>query len=93
LTENRLVVHHVGGRGGERSFPVLPAFEKDIINILYDADSGCLPEAMEYWKSQPSETIVLPYCVSAGDGVCTFYLNYDPPSSSIYQLNPKYAQF
>lgn len=93
MTENRLVVHHVGGRGGERSFPLLPAFEKDIINVLYDADSSCLPEAAEYWKSRPSETIVLPYCVSAGDGVCTFHLNYDPPSSSIYQLNPKYAQF
>jgi len=89
---NRLVAHHVGGRHGERSFPVLPAFESDIINVMYEADESCLPQIMERWKTQPSRTVVLPYCLSARDGVCKFHLNYDPYTSSIYPLNPRYAQ-
>lgn len=93
MLENRLVVHHVGGRAGSRSFPVLPAFERDIINVMYDADESCLAQVHEYWKTQPSQTVVLPYCLSARDGVCKFHINYDPYTSSIYPLNPRYAQF
>ena len=93
LIENRLVIHHVGGRGGIRGFPVLPAFERDFINVMYDADENCVPEMLEYSKSQPSKTMVLPYCISAGDGDCIFHLNYDPFTSSIYPFNPRYAQF
>ena len=93
MSDNRLVVHHVGGRAGSRSFPVLPAFERDIINVMYDADERCLAQVMEIWKTQPSKTIVLPYCLSARDGVSKFHINYDPYTSSIYPLNPRYAQF
>jgi FkbM family methyltransferase len=93
LLENRLVVHHVGGRAGSRSFPVLPAFERDIINVMYDADESCLSQIVESWKTQPSKTVVLPHCLSARDGVCKFHVNYDPYTSSLYLLNPRYAQF
>jgi len=93
LPENRLVVHHVGGRAGIRGFPILPAFERDYINVMYDADQSCVPEMQEYSESQPSKTVVLPYCISAADGECTFHLNYDPFCSSIYPLNPRYARF
>lgn len=91
--DNRLVVHHVGGRAGIRSFPVPPAFEEDYINVLYDADESCLKEMVEISDSQPSETIVLPYCISGREGTSKFHLNYDPFTSSIYPLNPRYAQF
>ncbi|GEM_PF-3313267 len=91
--ENRLIVHHVGGRAGIAGFPVLPAFERDFINVMYDADENCLPDMQEYAKSQLSKTIVLPYCVSAGEGDCTFHVNYDPFTSSILPLNSRYAQF
>ena len=93
MSESHLVVHHVGGRSGSRSFPVMPAFERDIINVMYDADESCLAQVMDNWKAQPSKTIVLPYCLSGNDGVCKFHINYDPYSSSIYPLNPRYAGF
>lgn len=60
---------------------------------MYDADESCVPDMLEYSKSQPSKTVVLPYCISAGDGGCTFNVNYDPFTSSIYPFNPRYAQF
>ena len=42
FANKRLSVHHVGGRRGSRAFPVLARFEKDVINVLYDADTDCL---------------------------------------------------
>ena len=91
--ENHLVIHHIGGRSGSRSFPVLSAFEKDIINVMYDADESCLEQVTDSWREQESKTIVLPYCLSRQVDVCKFHINYDPYSSSIYQLNPRYSEF
>lgn len=91
--ETRLVVHHVGGRAGIRSFPVIPAFDEDYINVMYDADTNCLEDMVEYSKAQPSQTMVLPYCISGHEGSSKFHLNYDPFTSSIYPLNPRYAEF
>ena len=93
MIENLLVVHHIGGRNGSRSFPLLPAFEKDIINVIYDADESCLTEIQERWEIEQSKTIVLPYCLSSHDGVCSFHINSDPYTSSIYPLNPRYSEF
>ena len=91
--ENRLVVHHVGGRAGIRSFPVLPAFDEDYINVMYDADESCLEDMVEYSKAQPSKTMVLPYCIAGDEGTSKFHLNYDPFTSSVYPLNPRYSLF
>ena len=43
--EKKLSVHHIGGRAGSRAFPILKHFEKDIINVLYDADADCMEQA------------------------------------------------
>lgn len=93
MSSKRLVVHHVGGRNGNRDFPLLSAFESAVTNVIYDADESCLTQITEVWRVHPSKTIVLPYCLAAKDGVCKFYINYDPCTSSVYPLNPKYAQF
>jgi hypothetical protein len=42
--EYRISVHHIGGRGGSRSFPILESFEQDIINVIYDADKECIEQ-------------------------------------------------
>lgn len=93
MIDNRLVVHHVGGRAGSGNFPVLPSFEKDLFTVMYDADESCLPQMLAHSNQLPSQRVVLPYCISAGEGECTFHLNYDPYTSSIYPMNPRYAEF
>jgi hypothetical protein len=93
LKDNRLVVHHAGGRTGTQPFPTLPSFENDIVSVMYDADESCVPQMAENLKTLTSKTVVLPYCLSARDGDGTFHLNYDPYSSSIYPINPKYKEF
>jgi hypothetical protein len=44
MVNYKLSIHHVGGRAGSRSFPHMKQFEKDIINVLYDADEDCLEQ-------------------------------------------------
>jgi FkbM family methyltransferase len=90
---NHLIIHHVGGRSGSRAFPVLSAFEPDLINVLYDADESCLPQVAERGKTQPSQTLVLAHCLAGRNGLCQFHINYDPYTSSIFSTNPRFAHY
>jgi FkbM family methyltransferase len=91
--KKRLSIHHIGGRGGGRGFPVLPSFEPDIISVLYDADPDCLAQVRTENKYFGSELYVLPYCIGESCGDVTFHLNYDPYTSSVRELNAKYGSF
>jgi FkbM family methyltransferase len=88
-----LSVHHVGGRSGSRPYPVLDAFERDVINVLYDADPECLPQVAERNGALPSETHVFPHCFAGVEGERGFNLNYDPFTSSLLEPNPDYAGY
>ncbi len=90
----RICSHHIGGRAGSRAFPVLPEFEKDLVNLLYDADRDCIAQIENRNKNLDSELRVLPYCVGAehADEV-TFNINYDPFASSLRNMNEKYASW
>ncbi|UCD55363.1 MAG: FkbM family methyltransferase [Candidatus Omnitrophota bacterium] len=86
-------VHHIGARSGSRAFPILNRFEKDIINVLYDMDPDCLRQIRERNQNLKSELHVLPYCL--GDTCKKTYvnINYDPYTSSLYELNPNYNEY
>lgn len=86
----RISVHHIGGRSGSRAFPFLDKFEKDIVNVLYDADADCVEQIKQRNQNLGSELHVLPYCL--GDTCKTTYvnINYDPYTSSLYELSPEY---
>lgn len=88
-----LSIHHVGARWGSRFFPVLDAFESDVINVMYDADPDCLPQAERRNQHLASELHVLPYCLAGQAGEATFGVAFDPNGSSLYQPNPDYADF
>lgn len=92
-TNKRLSVHHVGGRSGSRAFPVLSRFEKDIINVLYDADTDSLAQIQERNQRFESELHVLPYCLGDSCKSTSFYINYDPYTSSLRELNPAYSSY
>lgn len=93
MVDFKLSVHHVGGRAGSRSFPHMKNFEKDIINVLYDADTDCVAQIKERYKILDSELHVLPYAL--GD-VCksgVLNINYDPYTSSLLEKNLSYDSF
>lgn len=89
----RLSIHHVGGRSGSRGFPVLDKFEKDIINVLYDADPECLAQIQERNRHLQSELHVLPYCLGEACRTTHFNINYDPYTSSLLNSNPDYESY
>ena len=90
----RICLHHVGGRAGNRSFPLLSKFEKDMVNVLYDADRDCIQQIESRNRILGSEMHVLPYCVGGKTAKeVNFHINYDPYSSSVLEMNKKYADW
>ncbi|MBM3556210.1 MAG: hypothetical protein FJX47_11745, partial [Alphaproteobacteria bacterium] len=51
----RLSVHHVGGRNGTRIFPIVAAFEVELISVYYEADPTCLAQIAARNRGLPSE--------------------------------------
>ena len=93
MRNNKLSVHHVGGRAGSRSFPNLKKFEKDIINVLYDADADCIEQILKTNKSLDSELHVLPYALGDSCKPGVLNINYDPFTSSLLETNNLYDSF
>jgi FkbM family methyltransferase len=93
FNDQRISVHHVGGRAGSRAFPVLKAFEKDIINVLYDADPDCLAHVRQMNQHLESQLHVLPYCLDDSRKSASLNINYDPYTSSLYPPNPDYDAY
>src|SRR3990167_960384 len=89
----KICSHHIGGRGGNRSFPILNSFESDFVNILYDADNSCLEQIANLNKYNTSEFRVIPACVGGKNGHAKFNINYDPSTSSLRAINPKTASW
>ena len=87
---SKISVHHIGGRAGSRAFPILRSFEKDIINVLYDADKDCIEGIKEANRNHESELYVFPYCFSSEVSSSKLNINYDPYTSSLYKFNPYY---
>lgn len=93
FSDQRISVHHVGGRAGSRAFPVLKSFEKDIVNVLYDADPDCLTHVRQMTQHLESELHVLPYCLDDSCQSTSLNINYDPYTSSLYDPNPDYDSY
>lgn len=93
IIDKHISVHHIGGRSGSRAFPVLSKFEKDIINVIYDADADCVEQIRQRNQKLESKLHVLPYCLSDAAKSKFININYDPYTSSFYELNPDYKAY
>lgn len=93
IIDKHISVHHIGGRSGSRAFPVLSKFEKDIINVIYDADADCVEQIRQRNQKLESRLHVLPYCLSDAAKSKFLNINYDPYTSSFYELNPDYKAY
>lgn len=93
MHQERISVHHIGGRNGSRAFPILKGFEKDIINILYDADTDCLEHIRDKNQYLKSELHILPYGFGDACKEASLNINYDPFTSSLYDKNPDYNSY
>jgi len=93
LTREKLTIHHIGGMNGARCFPVINCFEKDIINVLYEANEEEIDGIYARNKSLPSELHVIPFCIWKCEEKINFNLMKDRHASSIFELDPKYKDY
>lgn len=89
----KIISHHVGGRNGTIGLPVLPFFESDIVNILYDADESCVAHAQYQWTARKSETLGVHAFLSDREGRKRFKIRYDPYSSGSLDINKKFNDY
>lgn len=65
---------------------------------MYDADFDCIEQIVERSSKSKSETLVVPFALSANSGIANLYLTYDPNMSSLLkplsdmQLSYQYPQ-
>ena len=90
MAERKLVIHHVGGRGGDRRFPVIPAYERDVVNVLYDADPSSQAGMETSTGELTSTQTILPMCLGAEDGQATLRVLNVEDGSSLLPVNPAF---
>ncbi len=91
--DQRISIHHIGGRDGNSSFPLPSQFQQDFVLTLYDADADCIDQIKERNQYLKSEVRVLPYCIGKSSGQATLHINYDPYTSSLFPANPAYRDY
>jgi FkbM family methyltransferase len=84
--DNNICIHHVGGRGGVGTIAIPAEFSKDIVTVLYEADSDAK-------KSESDGVISLDYCITGSPGYRRFFVNYDPHTSSLLAPDREFASF
>lgn len=87
---DKLSIHHIGGRSGSGVFPSANLFNKDFMHVYFDADADCIEQIKHKHKDKYSELHVLPYCFSSGISCSKLNINYDPYTSSLYDFNRNY---
>ena len=89
--EDRIVAHHVGGRGFGVALNCPVRFSRDIVNILYEADEKC---ALEMIAQNTNENFhVLPYCLGLEDRAGKLHVTNNPYASSNLKPNPEYDSY
>ncbi len=81
-----LCLHHVGARAGTRDFPVLEAFEKDVVNVLYEPDSASIPQIEERVSRLSSVSHIYPFCLGKENKASTLYVYNDRYFSSLLRM-------
>ena len=85
--------HHVGGRGGNIGFPQMRNLHSSIAATSYEVDPNCCPQIKYELKRAGYGAIQV---IPSGIGhnrLAKFYMNYDPYTSSLLKLNPRYANY
>ncbi len=71
-------------------FPDLPdSLIGDMFNVFFEADETAIPQILE--RNDPAKSRVFPYCLADTNGPGTFYLNYDPFTSSLLNISTEFS--
>jgi FkbM family methyltransferase len=85
--EGRIGLYLVGARDGLANIVLPPAFNDDQFFVYFEADESAIPQIIS--RNDPAISRVFPICLSDTNGPGTFYLNYDPFTSSLLEEDPE----
>jgi FkbM family methyltransferase len=68
--------------------PVPDPFANDMFDVFFEADEMAIPQMLE--RNDPTRSRVFPYCLSDTNGPGTFYINYDPFTSSLLKRTTEF---
>ena len=86
--DGRIGVYMIGGRDGCTPMPVPDPFANDMFDVFFEADEMAIPQMLE--RNDPTKSRVFPYCLSDVNGPGTFYINYDPFTSSLLKRTKEF---
>ena len=84
----RIGIYMVGGRDGCSPIVVPQPFHGDVFNVYFEADETAIPQMLE--RNNPAYSRIFPYCLGETNGPGTFYLNYDPFTSSLLKPSTEF---
>lgn len=93
----KIIAHHVGARGFGVSLNVPPAFQSDLIHVLYEADADAVSRMEGEGGSEQArlltEKYVLPFCLGRKRGSGVLNITANSYASSLLAPNPDFARY
>lgn len=88
--EDRIVAHHVGGRGFGVALNCPPNLAKHLVHVLYEADEICAREMIKENKDENFH--VFPYCLGEYNRPGKIFITKNPYASSNLEPSQAYAK-
>jgi len=89
--EDRIIAHHIGGRGFGVAFHCPPNLAKHVVHILYEADETCARKMIEENKNDNFH--ILPYCLGEHDQPGKIFITKNAYASSNLEPNSDYSKY
>jgi FkbM family methyltransferase len=89
--EDRVVAHHVGGRGFGVALNCPPGLANDLVHVLYEADEKCANDMIAQNKAENFH--VLPYCLGVKNQPGKIFITKNPYASSNFEPSKDYAEY
>jgi FkbM family methyltransferase len=89
--EDRIVAHHVGGRGFGVALNCPPRLDKDLVHILYEADEVCARGMSD--ENKRDNFHILPYCLGKHEGPGKIFITRNAYASSNYEPSSEYSKY
>jgi FkbM family methyltransferase len=90
-TDQRIVAHHVGGRGFGVALNAPERLSKDLVHVLYEADEVCARAMMA--ENKADNYYVLPYCLGKENSDGRIFITKNPYASSNFEPDPAYYPY
>ncbi|MBS0245099.1 MAG: FkbM family methyltransferase [Proteobacteria bacterium] len=89
--ENRIVAHHVGGRGFGVALNCPPDLSAEVVNVLYEADEVCARAMMA--ENTAGNLHVLPFCLGKENASGKLFITKNPYASSNFEPDASYYPY